>query len=120
MVFLVTKVGGGDGLVAEVLKCLDPELLEILADCVHRRMWNEHDARDSGVWSEVAVQLVPKLKGACYPRQYRPIALLPILYRLCSRILLHMTRDRLDQLVAPQFAFRKITKQGDASSCLPN
>ena len=41
------KSGGSDGLVAEVLKRLDPELLEILADCVHRRMCNEHDARDS-------------------------------------------------------------------------
>ena len=75
-------------MVAEVLKCMDPELLEILADCVHRRMCNEHEARDSGILSEVMVHLVPKIRGACYPRQYRPIAILPILYRLYSRILL--------------------------------
>ena len=59
------------------------------------------------------VQLVPKIRGACYPRQYRPIALLPILYRLYSRILLHMTRDKLDQLAAPQFAFRKNHQAGE-------
>ena len=107
------KSGGGDGLAAEVLKCLDPELLEILADCVHRRMCNERDARGSGIWSEVMVQLIPKLRGACYPRQYRPIALLPILYRLYSRILLHMTRGKLDQLAAPQFACRRNHQAGE-------
>ena len=40
-------------------------------------------------------------------KDFRPIAALPVLYKLYSRVLLALTESFLERLDAPQFAFRK-------------
>ena len=40
-------------------------------------------------------------------KQVRPIAVIPVLYKVYSTVILMLTDGRLEKLVAPQYAFRK-------------
>ena len=55
---------------------------------------------------EHLVTLLQKKGFANRVKQFRPITVLPVLYKVYSRVLLLLTDGRLERLHAPQFAFR--------------
>ena len=100
------KTCAEDLLVAEMLLGLDDDIMELLA-CVFRErlLNNDHASLDSS-WNSHRVNLLKKKLFQYRVRDFRPIALLPVLYKLYSRTLLLLTHGQLDIVDAPQFAFR--------------
>ena len=101
------KTCAEDMVVAEMLQHLDDDILTVLADIFKERLlnrgkWAHDDTLDSHL-----VTLLRKKGFANRVKDFRPIATLPVLYKLYSKTMLEMTDGCLDNLEAPQFAFRK-------------
>jgi hypothetical protein len=70
------------------------------------------DLPDSGncpdvLWITHEVSLLAKLPNAKLVKDFRPIAVLPVIYKLYSRVMYMLAENSCDRLYAPQFAFRK-------------
>ncbi len=48
-----------------------------------------------------------KIPNARLVKDFRPIAVLPVIYKLYSRVMYMLAENTCDRLYAPQFAFRK-------------
>ncbi len=59
------------------------------------------------LWATHEVSLLAKFKNAILVGDYRPIAVLPVLFKLYSRVLYMLGETVSRPLRAPQFAFRK-------------
>jgi len=100
------KSCASDHLVAEMLQELDDDVLTVLADMFKQRLLNVGPCSEDTAWDENAVQLLKKKGFAHRVRDFRPITVLPVLFKVYSRVILALTQNRLDDLKAPQFAFR--------------
>ena len=100
------KTCSSDWLVVEMVLELDDDVLDLLAASLRERLLNTTIGHDDPRWDEHLVRLL-KTKGfANKVEDFRPIAVLPVLYKTYSHILLMLTEGRLEKLNAPQFAFR--------------
>ena len=59
------------------------------------------------LWATHEVTLLAKIPKALRVKDFRPIAVLPVLYKLYSRVLYMLAETTCRSLAEPQFAFRK-------------
>jgi len=96
-----------DRLVAEMLKELDEDTFELLAEAFKRRILNRSGPEDEKLWSLHEVQLIMKVTNAKRAREFRPIAVLSVLYKLYSRVLARLAELNKIPIRSSQFAFRR-------------
>ena len=85
---------------------LDDDLMDLFARAFERWCLNALPCRSDAA-CDVHVVTMLREKGFAYRvKDFRPIAVMHLLYILSSRVLLVMTEGRLARLRAPQFAFR--------------
>ncbi|CAK0873857.1 unnamed protein product [Prorocentrum cordatum] len=101
------KTCADDLLVAEMLEELDDDAMAMLAQLFKARILNVGPCADDGAWDVHVVKLLQKKAFKHRVRDFRPIAILPVLYKVYSKVLLIMAGDGVDKLMAPQFAFRR-------------
>ena len=59
------------------------------------------------MWATYEVTLLAKIASAIKVKDFRPIAVLPVIYKLYSRVLYMLGETTCRSLTEPQFAFRK-------------
>ena len=99
------KCKDGSGLIAEMIKAGGDLLASILLD-----MYNEvikPDATIPDAWKRSIISVVFKSGDAELPQNYRPITIIPLLYKLFSRLLYSRLAPILDKAQPPdQAGFR--------------
>lgn len=90
-----------------MLFLLSEEVLDLLAELFKDRFMNRQGNDDNPVWSTHVVSLIAKKGAGEYIMNFRPIALLPVIYKLYSRVLLILVIDWMQDLSPYQVAFRK-------------
>ena len=100
------KTCAKDMLVAEMLHELDDDAFSLLADIFRVRILNRSPCAEDVAWNGHLVTLLRKKGFRNHVRDFRPIAVLPVLFKVYSLVLLALTEQRLDNLTASQFAFR--------------
>ena len=96
-----------DHLVAEMLHKLDDDIYSHLSDAFRDRLLNTKDLADDGAWDTHLVTLLQKKGFQNRVSDFRPIAVIPVMQKLFSQVMLELAGDSLDSLIAPQYAFRK-------------
>jgi len=99
------KTGARDLIVAEVLRALDPDVLDHLASMFRHRILCP-GGEDTNPWGECEANLIAKVPRPSNITQFRPIAIIPVLAKLYSKLLFWLAKPHLRELRAPQFAFR--------------
>ena len=85
---------------------LDDDIFTLLAEVFRARILNSAVCSCDTAWDQHLVALLRKKGFQNRVKDFRPIAILPVLYKVYSLVLLALTAQRLDRLEAPQFAFR--------------
>ena len=86
----------------------DYAFFALLADVFRARLLNIPPTCDDDAWATHCICLVPKkAQGIRTIKDFRPIALLPTLYKLYSITLGLLAGPSLHALKTPQFAFRR-------------
>jgi hypothetical protein len=88
------KAGDADGIVADLLKDAGATLLEILAELFTEIL--QPGARVPEYWKKTRLKLLFKKGDTQLPDNYRPIAMIPIMYKLWSKVLCSRIRAILD------------------------
>jgi len=101
------KTCADDLVVAEMLHQLDDDVLDVLASMFQLRFLNHYSEDSENSWSEQVLNLVKKKARVEYIKDFRPIAILPVLEKVYAILLLKLTCGKCDNLEAPQFAFRR-------------
>ena len=101
------KTCANDHLVAEMLMDLDDDVMALFAQLFRDRLLNVGSCGGDEAWGEHVVRLLRKKGFQHRVRDFRPIALLPTMYKVYSRVLLALAGSTIDRFDAPQFAFRK-------------
>ena len=65
------------------------------------------DDKADTLWATHEVSLLAEITNIIHVKDFRPIAVLPVLYKLHSRVLYMLGDSVCRSLEAPQFAFRK-------------
>ena len=92
-----------DHLVIEMLRELDDDMWETLAKCFQFRLLN-HWTDEDMLWARQLVTMVKKKKnGKLTMRGFRPIAMLPTMYRLYSKILQQLAGQAIHTICSPQY-----------------
>ena len=99
------KVGTEDAIVVEILRQLDTESLDVLADAFRLRLINHPSEVNDDSWQCCVANLVAKVPRPTFAKQFRPIAILPVLSKLFSKLIALLAKPHMRQLRAPQFAF---------------
>ena len=73
----------------------------------YTQLHNHHTEDDDNVWGEQVLLLIKKKSKIEFIKDFRPIAILPVLEKVYATLILKLTGGRCDSLNAPQFAFRK-------------
>ena len=76
-----------DLVVIEMLRELDSDVWETIANCFQFRLLNHWTEDTDSVWKTQLVTMVKKKNGKLTMWGFRPIAMLPIIYRLYSKTL---------------------------------
>ena len=63
--------------------------------------------KEEKLWATYEVSLLAKITDAIHVKDFRPIAVLPVVFKLYSRVLYMLGDSMCKPLQAPQFAFRK-------------
>ena len=85
---------------------LEDDVLETIAAAFRVRLLNNETEDSEQVWSQQLVILIQKKTRPVYLTDYRPIAIMAVLQKLYSRVLLLMSCGTLLHHKAPQFAFK--------------
>ena len=101
------KSCGEDMVVVEMLLQLDEATIDIVADMFKMRMAGVLSKEDEDVWNKHMVRLIPKKPNPVMIKDFRPIALLPVVYKWYSRVLGDLGMPWLIKLSPYQYAFRK-------------
>ena len=72
----------GDCVVAEMLKELDGTACGVLVQLFIRRILTPKSEQAEELWDVHEVQMIEKVVGACRVREFRPIAVLSVLYKI--------------------------------------
>jgi hypothetical protein len=67
-------------------------------------------------WATHEVSLLAKITNAIHVKDFRPIAVLPVIFKLYSRVLYMLGDSMCKPLQAPQLAFRKFHQAHEVSS----
>lgn len=98
------KASDGAGIVVEMLQNAGGTLLSIIADLFNEVLQQDTDPVQ---WKETKVKVLFKKGDTKSLENYRPIAIIPILYKLFSRVLNERLKDVLNDQQAPdQAGFR--------------
>ena len=100
------KTGTDDFIVGEMLAELDTDILDHLADVFRMRLLNHHSELYGSAWDHCCANLIKKVNRPLNITQFRPIAILPVLSKLYSKLIYHLAHPFVRPLQAPQFAFR--------------
>ena len=95
-----------DPLVVEMLLEVEDKVLEVLDSTMRERLCNRRIGHGDVAWDEHLVRLLKKKGFSSKLQGFRPIAVLPALYNVYSRILLMPAERRVEKRLAPQFVFR--------------
>ena len=88
------KAADGSGVVVEMLQAGGEELLEAIAETYNELM--KEDAMVPSDWMMTRLIVIFKKGDQSMPENYRPIAILPIVYKLFSRILCERVKGMLN------------------------
>ena len=100
------KTCGEDLIVTEMLEVLDEECFEVLALAFNFRLLNHLSESWDDCWDRHCVTLLRKRAQAHLAKDFRPIAVLPVLQKLYPKVLVIISGVKDVELVALQFAFR--------------
>ncbi len=100
------KICAEDGLVAEMLRHLDIDILHLIADAFRLRILNHSSERGERAWEYVFLNLIPKILQSKTIKDFRPIAILPVLSKLFSKLMDYLSAGALGRTKAVQFAFK--------------
>lgn len=99
------KCKDASGMVAEMLKCGGPNLVTILRDTYNQILSDNAEAPE--VWKKTVFTVLHKSGDKRLPQNYRPIVIIPILYKLFARLLYKRLAPILDKAQCPdQAGFR--------------
>ncbi len=65
------------------------------------------DISNNALWRTHEVSLLEKIANAFMVKDFRPIAVLPVLFKLYSRVIYMLGENVCRGISEPQFAFRK-------------
>ena len=88
------KAADGSGVVVEMLQAGGEELLEAIAETYNELM--KEDAMVPSDWMMTRLIVIFKKGDQSLPENYRPIAILPILYNVFSRVLCERVKGMLN------------------------
>ncbi len=91
---------------------LDVDVLEAMLDTFRLRFLNQ-DEGGAKIWEHSPVNRIPKIRTATHIRQFRPVAIISVLFTLYARVLGACIQGRLDQDCIEQFAFKKHHECGE-------
>jgi hypothetical protein len=103
------KSTGPDNIGGRVLKTLADSLAQPICDLFNLSISSGNVPR---IWKTSSIVPIPKSSGASEPKDYRPIALTPILAKCLERLISPMISDKLDDCY--QFAYRRNRSTDDA------
>jgi len=100
------------GVMVEMIQAAPSTFLQVLLDCFNR-------ALDAGAvdidWKRVWFSMVPKSGDLSQPSNWRPIAILPVFYKLFSRMIFGRLKGNLERNQSPdQTGFRSSIRIEDA------
>ena len=98
------KTCADDGLVAEMLQSGSQRLMDTLATLFTRLLRNDMETPDS--WKASTFVVIMKEGDVRLPRNYRPIAMLPVLYKVFAKVLVKRLRSTLDDVFDVEQAAR--------------
>ena len=84
-----------DQVVIEMLRELDADIWETIASCFQFRLMNRWTEETDKLWKTQLVTMVKKKNGKLTMRGFRPIAMLPTIYRLYSKTLQQLAGQAL-------------------------
>ena len=85
------KTCSEDGIVAEMFYQLDEDILDEIALSFKYRLLNHKSGQAEEAWRVQCLNLVKKKPQAMYIKDFRPIAIIPVLQKLYSKMLLSLT-----------------------------
>ena len=88
------KAAGPDGIEAELFKCLQDEVLEVVAKVLNRALEDQEQLQDLHEGVIVAIQKPGRPK---HPANQRPISLLTTIRKIVAKIILRRYEKRLDE-----------------------
>ena len=86
-----------DQVATEMLRELDSDIWETIASCFQFRLMNRWTEDTDKLWKTQLVTMVKKNNGKLTMRVFRPIAMLPTIYRLYSKTLEHWRKGLCNQ-----------------------
>ena len=92
-----------DHLVIEMFRELDEDIWETLAKLFQFRLLNHWTEDEDPLWAGQLVAMVKKKSGKLTMRGFRPIAMLPTMYRLFSMILQQLAGQAMHTRRSPQY-----------------
>ena len=92
-----------DQIVIEMLRDLDTDIWETIASCFQFSLMNHWTEETDKSWNTQLVTMVKKKNGKLSMRGYRPLAMLPTIYRLCSETLQQLAGQALQTRRGPQY-----------------
>lgn len=101
---LLGKTGTDDQIVVEMLRQLDVECLDVLADIFRFRLINHPSELTEKAWRSCVANLIAKIQRPLTIAQLRPIAILPDLSKLFSKLIMFLSKPHFRELRGPQFA----------------
>ena len=111
------KACAEDGLVAEMLKDGGRDMIDAISDVFADLLNGETRAPES--WNISKIVVLFKKGDATLPKNYRPIAIIPVLSKLYSSVLLRRMEHVLDNVKTPEeMGFRKGYGCCDLVHCL--
>ena len=84
-----------DHVVIEMLRELDSGIWETIASCFQFRLMNHWTEDTDRLWKTQRITMVKKKNGKLPMRGFRPIAMLPTIYRLYSKTLQQLAGQTL-------------------------
>ena len=81
------KTCAEDMIVVEMLQELDEDFFDLLARVFQLRLLNHSSERADTTWSMNVITLIAKKAKATLVKDFRPITVLPMLYRLYSKFM---------------------------------
>ena len=100
------RVSDKQGISAEMFKAHCPQMQQLMLDAFNHVIQPNQQPPES--WLEARISVIFKKGDASLPENYRPIAILALLYKLFSRMLCDRVRAQLEsQQSGDQAAYRK-------------
>lgn len=105
------RAGGADGVAAEFVVALSPDGKEALARAV-RSVLEGTSPMPVG-WSYAEVELLPKVIGASIATKFRPITVLPVMFKICVKAWHELARPFLQLRSKASHGFRPSFQAGE-------